>query len=118
MGYVGITGNTFKKKLDVDFKLYTLDIDQDNNPTFVIDLTKDNSETVENNFFDVVICTEVLEHTKNPIACLDELYRMLKPKFTRSETGKPCWFILLGKTGVLKLQGCKRKYDKIRYVKI
>ena len=33
--------------------------------------------------------------------------RSSKPKFTRSETGKPCSFILLGKTGVLKFQGCK-----------
>ena len=35
--------------------------------------------------------------------------RSSKPKFTRSETGKPCSFILLGKTGILKFQGCKSK---------
>ena len=31
--------------------------------------------------------------------------RSSKPKFTRSEKGKPCSFILLGKTGFLKFQG-------------
>jgi len=78
VGYVGITGNCLKNITRVDFKLYTLDIDSNNNPDFVIDLTKNNSEIVENSFFDILICTEVLEHTKNPIVCIDELYRMLK----------------------------------------
>lgn len=78
VGYVGITGNTLKNIINIDFNLYTLDIDINNNPDFVIDLTKNNDNIVEDNFFDILICTEVLEHTKNPIACLDELYRMLK----------------------------------------
>ena len=38
--------------------------------------------------------------------------RSSKPKFTRSETGKPCSFILLGKTGVLKFQGCKTNLNE------
>ena len=76
VGYVGITGNNLKYLSNIN--LYTLDIDSNNNPDFVIDLTENNDKIVENNFFDILICTEVLEHTKNPIACLDELYRMLK----------------------------------------
>lgn len=78
VGYFGITGNHLKNKINVDYKIFTLDIDSNNNPDFIIDLTENNSEIVKNSFFDILICTEVLEHTKNPIACLEELYRMLK----------------------------------------
>lgn len=34
----------------------------------------------ENNFFDLVICSEVLEHLKNDKKALVELHRVLKPK--------------------------------------
>lgn len=34
---------------------------------------------IPSNFFDVIICTEVLEHTLNPFNAVNELYRILKP---------------------------------------
>ena len=80
VGYVGITGNTFSNVIDVKFNLYTLDIDIKNKPDFIIDLTKNNNKIIKDNFFDVIICNEVLEHTTNPINCLDEIHRMLKSK--------------------------------------
>ena len=64
VGYVGITGNTLKNIINIDFNLYTLDIDINNNPDFVIDLTKNNDNIVEDNFFDILICTEVLRAYK------------------------------------------------------
>jgi len=34
---------------------------------------------IEKNSFDVILCTEVFEHIPNPIAAIDEFYRLLKP---------------------------------------
>lgn len=78
IGYVGLTGYKLNELVDINFKLFTLDIDKDNNPDFLIDLTKDNSNVIADKFFDILICTEVLEHTENPINCIYELNRMLK----------------------------------------
>ena len=57
----------------------TLDIDPKSNATFIADLCNDNSDIIENNFFDIIICTEVLEHTLNPFNAVKEIYRILKP---------------------------------------
>jgi 2-polyprenyl-3-methyl-5-hydroxy-6-metoxy-1,4-benzoquinol methylase len=60
-------------------KVFTLDIDPNSNADFIADLCKNNSEIIPDNYFDIVICTEVLEHTNNPFLVVDELYRILKP---------------------------------------
>ena len=63
-----------KEYIQVD----TLDIDKDANPTYVCDITKDNSEKIKDNSYDIIICTEVLEHTLQPFDAVNEIYRMLK----------------------------------------
>jgi perosamine synthetase len=54
----------------------TLDIVSDNNTTYVADLTKDNC--IPNDYFDVIYCLEVLEHTYEPWEILKNIYKLLK----------------------------------------
>jgi ubiquinone/menaquinone biosynthesis C-methylase UbiE len=59
-------------------KIMTLDIDIDSGADFIADLCENNSEKIPSNFFDVIICTEVLEHTLNPFNAVAEMHRLLK----------------------------------------
>lgn len=54
----------------------TVDIANDNNTTYVADLTKDNC--IPKDYFDVVYCLEVLEHTYEPWEILKNIYHLLK----------------------------------------
>lgn len=64
-------------------------------------LKKSNLEALpfRDDFFDVVICSEVLEHVVDVEACLSELYRVLKPEgiamisVPRFWPEKLCWFL-------------------------
>lgn len=57
----------------------TLDIDAKSKATYICDICTDNTKIIPSNKFDLVICTEVLEHTSNPFKAVDELYRIIKP---------------------------------------
>ncbi len=57
----------------------TLDIDKNSNASYIADLCQNNSEIIPKNSFDIVVCTEVLEHTLNPFDAVKEIYRVLKP---------------------------------------
>jgi SAM-dependent methyltransferase len=57
----------------------TLDIDKNSSADYIADLCKNNQDTIPDDFFDIVVCTEVLEHTNNPFLAVDELYRIVKP---------------------------------------
>lgn len=59
-------------------RVETLDIAMDFNPTFVADLCQTNSQLIPDNSFDVIVVTEVLEHTLDPFAATREIFRMLK----------------------------------------
>ena len=52
-----------------------LNIDASSNPDY---LSSADKIPVEDNFFDMVIMTEVLEHLENPEDALNEVYRVLK----------------------------------------
>lgn len=56
----------------------TLDIDPNANATYTADLCKDNSDVIDSERFDIVVCTEVIEHTLNPFNVVKELHRVLK----------------------------------------
>jgi SAM-dependent methyltransferase len=58
--------------------IQTLDIDPNSNADFIADLCVNNTDLIPSNHFDVIICTEVLEHTLNPFSAVKEIYRMLK----------------------------------------
>ena len=57
----------------------TLDINPKSNATYIADLCRDNSAIISNQLFDVVVCTEVLEHVLNPFSAVSEILRILKP---------------------------------------
>jgi hypothetical protein len=59
-------------------KVLTLDIDPSSNADYILDICNNNSSTILDNTFDLIVCTEVLEHTNNPFLAVDELYRMCK----------------------------------------
>lgn len=56
----------------------TLDISPGSGATYVADLCQNNKGVIPDNHFDVVVCTEVLEHTLNPFAAVDEIKRVLR----------------------------------------
>lgn len=57
----------------------TLDINPNSKADYIVDICNNNQNIIPDNFFDVVICTEVLEHTNNPFLAVKELYRIIKP---------------------------------------
>lgn len=57
--------------------LKTLDIDPASGADFIADLCKNNEAIIPSAGFDLIVCTEVLEHTLNPFAAVDEIERML-----------------------------------------
>lgn len=56
----------------------TLDIDPSTSPTYVADLCQYNP-CIADESFDIIICTEVIEHVRNPFAAAEEMFRILKP---------------------------------------
>ena len=66
----------YEKELS-GFKVSTLDVTADSNPTFIGDITITNSE-IPSNFFDAILCTDVLEHVVDPFSAVRELIRILK----------------------------------------
>src|SRR5665811_769473 len=60
------------KKIFKNATLKTLDINPLSNADFIADICNDNSNLIKSNHFDLVICTEVLEHTLNPFSATQE----------------------------------------------
>ena len=56
----------------------SIDINDKFNPDIVADLCQNNSDKIPSHTFDVVICTDVLEHTKQPFLAAKEIARVLK----------------------------------------
>jgi len=56
----------------------TLDIDPDSAATYVADICATNSSIIPSEHFDIVVCTEVLEHTLQPFQAVKEISRILK----------------------------------------
>jgi SAM-dependent methyltransferase len=61
-------------------KILTLDINPLSEATYIADICRNNRRIIPDEYFDFVVCTEVLEHTLNPFAAVGEIYRILKPK--------------------------------------
>lgn len=57
----------------------TLDIDEASGATYIADLCKINKLIIPSERFDIIVCTEVLEHTLQPFEAVKELWRILKP---------------------------------------
>lgn len=59
-------------------KIETLDITPESGATYIADLCKNNDEFISSERFDIIVCTEVLEHTLRPFDAVDEIQRLLK----------------------------------------
>jgi len=59
------------------YNLVTLDITDSTKPDIVADITKHNTN-INDNYFDALLCTEVLEHVVDPFAAIREIRRILK----------------------------------------
>ncbi|MBD3300191.1 MAG: methyltransferase domain-containing protein [Candidatus Moranbacteria bacterium] len=59
-------------------KVKILDIDPNSNADYIVDLCENNSKVIKNNIFDWIVCTEVIEHVKNPFKAVQEMHRILK----------------------------------------
>ena len=59
-------------------EIETLDIDPDAGATHTGDLCKNNAG-IPDGAYDFIVCTEVLEHTLQPFAAVEEMRRLLKP---------------------------------------
>jgi predicted SAM-dependent methyltransferase len=70
---VGCDNNILKQNLQ---NKKVIGIDIGGNPDFTIDLDKDKLTRFTNNSFDMVICTEVLEHLNDFHSMLNELFRV------------------------------------------
>ncbi|MEX1052012.1 MAG: methyltransferase domain-containing protein [Patescibacteria group bacterium] len=56
----------------------TLDLDPQSGATYIADLCRTNAELIKDASYDIVVCTEVLEHTLNPFAAVAEMQRILR----------------------------------------
>lgn len=63
----------------LESEVLTADIDPSSDADYIIDICQNNQGIVASDLFDIIVCTEVLEHTLNPFSAVDEIYRMLKP---------------------------------------
>lgn len=66
---------TFRPPLDKIESWEYLNIDESTNPDY---LCSADNIPVDDNTFDIVMLAEVIEHLENPIAVLNECYRVLK----------------------------------------
>ncbi|RKX92287.1 MAG: hypothetical protein DRP84_10250 [Spirochaetes bacterium] len=75
---VGCGDATLPLYLDDTIKYFGIDVNPKSNQAKKIDITKDKFP-FKSDFFDYVVCTEVLEHIDNHQNCLSEVRRVLKP---------------------------------------
>lgn len=59
-------------------EIFTADIDKESGADYIIDICENNSNLIPDESFDIVLCTEVLEHTLNPFSAVSEINRILK----------------------------------------
>jgi len=67
------------KEFFTESQIFTLDIDVDSGADYIADLCSTNSNIISDDNFDIIVCTEVLEHTINPFNAVAEIKRILKP---------------------------------------
>lgn len=66
------------KEFFIKSKIFTLDIDPASNASYICDICENNRSIIPDSFFDLVVCTEVLEHTLDPFSAIKEINRILK----------------------------------------
>jgi SAM-dependent methyltransferase len=66
------------KPFFIKSQVLTADIDEKSGADYIIDICQNNEETIAKETFDIIVCTEVLEHTINPFLAVNEIHRLLK----------------------------------------
>lgn len=66
------------KRFFLKSQIFTADIDSNSGANYIIDICKNNERDIPTSTFDLIVCTEVLEHTLNPFLAIKEIYRLLK----------------------------------------
>lgn len=66
------------KKSFLASQVLTADIDEKSGANYIIDICMNNENKIATGTFDIVVCTEVLEHTLNPFSAVNEIHRILK----------------------------------------
>ena len=59
-------------------QVLTADIDVKSGADYIVDICMNNDSKISAEEFDIVVCTEVLEHTLNPFSAVNEIHRILK----------------------------------------
>jgi SAM-dependent methyltransferase len=67
------------KQFFLKSRVLTADIDEKSGANYIIDICKNNQKKIPSSTFDVIVCTEVLEHTLYPFLAIAEIHRLLKP---------------------------------------
>lgn len=71
-------GNQGKELPELEnYNIVTLDITDETGPDVVADITRYN-QNIPTNFFDALMCTDVLEHVVDPFYAIKELNRIVK----------------------------------------
>ncbi|PTM04682.1 MAG: methyltransferase type 11 [Bacteroidetes bacterium] len=75
---IGAQGRTYLQDCFAAWEIESFDLVDDFKPDYVGDITRHNPQ-IPDHQFDAIACMEVLEHTVNPFAAIEELRRLLKP---------------------------------------
>jgi SAM-dependent methyltransferase len=65
--------------------IFTLDLNPKSGADYIADICEVNTKLIKDETFDIIFCTEVLEHTLNPFNAVSEIFRILKK-------GGECYF--------------------------
>ena len=86
--YKNLFNNCLYESCDHDVISKKLNINDDDKHTFYCDITKKIPKP--DNYYDLIICNEVMEHLNEPYSALQEFYRILRPKGTLVITAPQC----------------------------
>lgn len=76
---IGTANSPYKKYFKkIDYFTYDIEQNENGNIDYVGDIN-DGLKAVPDSNFDFILCTQVLEHIKNPSWAFREFYRILKP---------------------------------------
>lgn len=77
---VGSQGKELERAFPAQTSIITLDIDAESKPDYIADICEQNADIIQQDSFDIVLLTDVLEHVCQPFDAINEVLRILKPE--------------------------------------